>query len=201
MPVLYNEKEKVFALNTKNTTYMMGIADDKYPGHLYYGKKLSAPCGEYLMRTGESPLVPSKLKREMVSFMDSFPMEYPAFGIGDFRDTCLTVRTEAGHRGCELHLDSWKITKGKPGLTGLPATFGTEEECQTLDLIMKDPVIGLKATLRYSCFEDVDAITRTVLLENESDRPLYLEKVLSTSVEMDNDRGFELITLSGSWAR
>lgn len=201
MAIIYNEKEQIFALNTGNTTYMMGIADGKYLGHIYYGKRLNHASGRYLLRTGEGPFVPSVNKREKVSFMDCFPMEYPVWGSGDFRETCLMVRTAAGHRGAELHYESHRIYKGKPKLEGLPATFGGEEQCQTLDIVLRDPVIGLKATLRYSCFEDVDAVTRSVLLTNESEEPLYLERVLSACLDLDNDKEYELISLSGTWAR
>ncbi len=201
MAIQWNENEQLFALHTKHTSYLMAVADQAYLGHVYYGRRLSKAQGSYLLRTKEGALVPSVRAREKLSFLNSFPMEYPSFGTGDFRETCLVVRTAAGHRACELHYDSYQILPGKPKLEGLPASFGTESDCQTLAIVLKDAVIGLKATLLYSCFEDTDVVTRSVILENESDQPLYLEQVLSTCLNLENDKNFEMITLSGTWGR
>lgn len=61
-------------------------------------------------------------------------------------------------------------------------------------------LLGMKVTLLYSVFEGSDALTRSVIVENEGKEPFYLEKVLSACIDMD-DRDFEMITLPGSWAR
>lgn len=71
---------------------------------------------------------------------------------------------------------------------------------QTLEIVCRDAVIGLKVILRYSVFDDSDAIMRSVELQNESEKPLYVEKVLSASMDMDA-QDYELLTLNGSWAR
>lgn len=39
MSVRYDEKTRKFTLETENTCYVMQILFDKYPVHLYYGKK------------------------------------------------------------------------------------------------------------------------------------------------------------------
>lgn len=39
MPVHYDDKFARFTLETANTCYVMQILFDKYPVHLYYGKK------------------------------------------------------------------------------------------------------------------------------------------------------------------
>ena len=39
MGIIFYEKEKVFKLDTKNTTYIIGIIDQEgFLGHAYYGK-------------------------------------------------------------------------------------------------------------------------------------------------------------------
>ena len=70
-------------------------------------------------------------------------------------------------------------------LAGLPATFGDENACETLELLCEDPVLGLKVTLLYTAFSDVDVITRSVRIENDGEM-LYLTKALSFSMDMDN---------------
>lgn len=202
MSIRFDKESNIFQLDTKTTSYLIGIADENYIGHVYYGKKLENCQGAYdLLRTKEMPFVPSVNLREKCSFADTFPYEYSTWGVGDYRESCLVVRTERGHRACELTYEGYRIFDGKPALDGLPATFAKEDKgAQTLEIICVDKCIGLKVILSYSTFEDADAVVRSVRLVNEGKEVLYIEKVLSACMDMDyND--YEMLTLNGSWAR
>lgn len=202
MSIIFDKAANIFQLNTKTTSYLIGIADGKYIGHIYFERKLDNCQGGYaLLRTEEKPFVPSKNERDKAAFADAFPYEYPTSGVGDYRETCLSVRTVQGQRVCELAYTGHEIFDGKPGLPGLPSTFAKEgATAQTLEITCQDAYIGLKAVLCYSIFEDSDAVIRSVRLINESKEPLYIERVLSACVDMD-DESFEMLTLTGSWAR
>ncbi len=41
MSITFDEKEKVFHLTTKNTSYIMKVAKEKYLSHVYWGNKNS----------------------------------------------------------------------------------------------------------------------------------------------------------------
>lgn len=196
--IQYDKKHEVFKLDTPNTSYIIGIADGKYPGHIYYGKRLSDTDLAYLMRTGEHPAVPSVLPREKVSFYDCFPMEYPCGGTGYFRGECVNIRTAEGQEGLELTYATHRIYEGKKKLDGLPATWG--QDCDTLELVLEDEVSGLQAVLSYTAFRDVDAITRSVRILNGGEQEIYLTKVFSACLHVDRE-DFEVLTLPGSWAR
>lgn len=199
--ITYNENERVFKLDTPNTTYMIGIVDEEnFVGHIYYGKRLKEAEAAYLMRTEEPPFVPSKNVRERCSFFDCFPFEYPTTGVGDYREGCIGIRTAAGHVGSALSYVSHEIIDGKPALEGLPATFGTKEECSTLKLVCRDNYVGMQVELLYTVFYDTDAITRSVKVTNIGKEYFYLTKVFSACIDMDN-KEFDMITLHGSWAR
>ena len=60
------------------------------------------------------------------------------------------------HTSSELFYDSFQVKKGKPALEGLPASFGKEDEVETLIIVCKDSVLGLKVELSYSVFEKQD---------------------------------------------
>lgn len=201
MMITYNEKQRVFQLDTPNTTYMIGIVDEEnFIGHIYYGRKLKNADASYLMRTDEPPFVPSKNNRERCSFYDCFPFEYPTAGLGDYREGCIGVRTAAGHAGAMLSYVSHEIVAGKPELEGLPATFGTEEDCTTLRLLCEDKYVGMQVELLYTVFRDTDAITRSVRVTNVGTEHFYLTKVYSACIDMDN-RDYDMVSLHGSWAR
>ena len=87
MAIRYIEQDRTFWLDTEHTSYLLAIVDqENFVGHVYYGQKLqyteNTPAPVYLLRTGEAPFVPSQNNRERVSFLDSFPMEYPGNGLG-----------------------------------------------------------------------------------------------------------------------
>jgi alpha-galactosidase len=201
MAIKFFENERVFKIDTPNSTYMLGIVDEEgFLGHMYYGEKVEDHALTYLMRTEEAPFVPSQNNRDRVSFLDCFPMEYSTHGLGDYREDCICVRTKDGHTAVSLSYVSHSIYAGKPKLDGLPATFGTTEECTTLDIVCRDRVLKLEVVLRYSVFEKVDAIARSVSVKNEGEDTLFLEKILSGCLDMDN-KEYEMLTLHGSWAR
>ena len=201
MNITYNEQSRVFKLDTAHTSYCIGIVDDdNFVGHIYYGRKLSDDNLVYLMRTTENPFVPSQNNRDRTSFLDTFPMEYTGNDLGDYREGTLTVRTVGGHTAVSLSYISHRIYDGKAPLKGLPATFGKDTECKTLELTCEDKILQLQVILSYSIFADSDAIARSVKIVNNAQEPIYLTKVLTACIDMDNE-DYEMITLHGSWAR
>ena len=198
--IRFDEKNKVFLLNTEHTSYGIALTDDRYVCHLYYGSRLEETDLRYLLREDEGPFTPSSNKRETGSFLDSAPMEYPESGMGDYRESALRIRSAAGYRASELVYEGYEIMAGKPRLEGLPATWGADSACSTLKIYCRDQLLGMKVTLLYSVFQDSDALTRSAIIENEGKEPFYIEKALSACLDMD-DRGFEVMGLFGSWAR
>ena len=207
MAIRYIEQDRTFWLDTEHTSYLLAIVDqENFVGHIYYGQKLqyteNAPAPLYLMRTGEAPFVPSQNNRERVAFLDSFPMEYPGNGLGDYRESAVSIRTAGGHVGVQLNYVSHEIVKEKPTLPGLPSTFPGEEDCDTLILHLEDQTTGLTAELIYTTFEKADVITRSVILKNTAEQPIYLTKVMSACLDLDcTDEKYDILTLHGAWGR
>ena len=199
MAVQFEEQRRIFKLDTAHTTYMMGVTREGYLGHLYYGERVEHFCTQDAFRVAEYP-GPAVREREKQGFLAVFPFEYPTGGVGDYRESCLNVRNVRGQSGCELFFDSYEILCGKPGLEGLPASFGNKDEVTTLKIVLKDSVLKLSAELLYSVFEEQDVITRSVILKNEGEDSLTVDRVLSAAFDMD-DQDFELLTLNGAWAR
>ena len=201
MPISYNERERVFRLDTPHTTYLCGlVGSEGFLGQIYYGPKIPDNNMRYLLRLEDWPFPPDVNPRERVSFYDSFPFEYPSWGGGNFREPCLRLRTAAGGGNCELFYESHSISSGKPPLEGLPAAYGSVERCATLEIVLRDPALDLRVHLLYTVFDDVDAICRSARIENDGGKALDLTAALSAALELDDD-GFDIITLHGSWAR
>ncbi|MCQ2080857.1 MAG: alpha-galactosidase [Lachnospiraceae bacterium] len=205
MPVNHYEVKNsyvkdIFKLDTPNTTYCIGIVDEGYVGHIYYGKKIEDPGIEHILRIDEMPWVPSKNNRDKSSFLDSFPMEFPTHGIGDYREDCLSVESSGGNFAVGLIYDSYEIINGKNKISGLPSTFGSDKDVTSLVIHCIDEPLKLSIDLIYSVFEDLDVITRSVKVTNNSKDSVFLKKIYSACLDMDND-DFVAVTLHGSWAR
>lgn len=193
--------KKLIKIDTKKTSYVIGAVDEEmFPGHIYYGALLNDYHLAHILRTQEPPFIPSLHNRERASFLDSFPMEYPAHGLGDYREDCISIETKGGNTGLSLQFVSCKIYEGKPGLSGLPASFGGKDECTSVEILCRDSHTGLEAVLLYTAFEEADVITRSVRIVNGGEESLYLTKVYSACLDMDNE-DFDVVSLHGSWAR
>ncbi|MFP3154893.1 alpha-galactosidase [Lachnospiraceae bacterium ZAX-1] len=201
MGIAISNDNKTFKLDTPNSSYIIAVVDEEgFVGHAYYGKRLRSADIDDLLRVNEPPFVPSRNNRDRGTFLESFPMEYPSCGLGDFRESCIAVRSEDGYRGNSVNYVSHHVFKGKRPIAGLPATFGTEDDCETLELVCEDKGLNLEIVLSYTVFNHLDVITRHAKIKNKGSKALLLDRVLSCCLDLDN-HDFEMITLHGAWAR
>ena len=204
----FTEEMTIFTLTGKNVTYALAALESGHLAHIYYGKRADDEDLSYLMRLNENPFVPKVNERDMGTFMDTTPFEYPCHGIGDYREPAVSIMDEKGMTALDLRFVSYEIIDGKPELyqqledctVRLPATFAAKDEVQTLAITMKDTHSGLTAILYYTVFADLNAITRSVKFINGGDKAFKLTRALSACVDFDSDQ-YDFITLNGSWAR
>ena len=201
MPILYDESTRVFKLDAKDTTYAIHLSKTGHLLHLYFGKAVPDVDLVYLLRMGDNEFVPATHDAMGPFSFDCTMLEYPTSGIGDFREPCLQVMDKDGMSACEIVCTSHKIYKGKPKITGLPATFAnSDDDCTTLELYCKDEHLNLEVTLIYTVFEQLNVITRSVRLRNASKDDVNIRRVLSTCVDFDG-MDYDMLTLHGTWAR
>lgn len=78
MAITYFEKERIFKLDTPDSSYVIGIVDkENFVGHVYYGKKLRDANIAYLLRTGEGPLYLRKITGSVFLFTIHFRWSMP----------------------------------------------------------------------------------------------------------------------------
>ena len=200
MGIIYCEKDRTFTLQTKNTTYQMQVDRYGFLLHLYYGKKTDG-CMDYLLTYYDRGFSgnPYDAGEDRTYSMDTLPQEFPCYGNGDFRSTAFAVENADGSMSCDLRYKSHKIFDGKYNLEGLPAVYASDEEAQTLEILMEDPVTGVKVVLLYGVLSAQDIITRSVSVKNESSGKIYLNKIESASLDfLYGD--YELLTFYGRHA-
>ena len=189
-------KDQLIHLRNAHVSYIIDILEGGIPAHLYFGKRVEGfNPASILRRYG---LAEDGKWGPHNCGLDHTPHEYPAHGLGDLKEGALSVRQKDGTRSVDLRVTGYEVIDGKPGIPGLPATFG--ENAKTLLLHLKDELIGLEVTLIYAMFDDVAGVVRHTELHNASDADLFIERAYSMSIEMP-DSNYDLITLSGAWAR
>lgn len=199
MAVIYNQDAKSFHLKTKSASYIMKRYRDDYLAHLYYGRRLEVDDVE--LRFEERSHIMNDDPEDRSFSPETMPQEYPAFGAGDLKNPAYQIRDARGHYISDARYASHRIYKGKESLPGLPAVFALDEDsADTLEIILRDEVIGLDIVLSYTVFEDYDIITRSARLVNTGSESLHVLKAASMSVDMTGHE-FDFIHLTGSWAR
>lgn len=200
--IFFDKTQKLFRLETPNSSYRICITQKGYVSHAYYGAKIGSDDISYLTRQFEYGFSNSDIFREKHSLLDFLPMEYPFDGVGDFRKSAIAITNQNGNNAVELKYKDYKIIDGTVQLDGLPCVFGEKSSCQTLEIFTEDEVLGLEVILFYTVFEDNDAIVRSakIINNNKNGETVLIKKALSLSFDMDDDN-FDMITLHGSWAR
>lgn len=206
MPIIFDEKNKVFHLQTKHSSYVFCIAHGRFPVHLYYGKRLENICGldSFLAKLGNRPSVyagRASLLEDGIDFrLELVPQEYPFYGNTDLKTPAFSAKYQNGSRITDAIYSGYKILNGKPRLLGLPSTYTEQDsEAQTLEITLTDSFTGLNIVLSYTAYVEFDAICRSVRVENNGAETAEITSVLSANVDFLDD-GFDLISLGGTWS-
>ena len=200
MGIIYCEKDRTFTLQTKETTYQMQVDQYGFLLHLYYGKKAEG-CMDYLLTYYDRGFSgnPYDAGTDRTYSMDSLPQELSCYGNGDFRSASLMLENGDGSMSCDMRYKNYTIRDGKYSLPGLPAVYADNDEAQTLEIVLEDPATGVEAMLLYGVLPELDIITRSVYIRNQSSEKFYVNKVMSA--ELDFLYGdYDLLTFYGRHA-
>lgn len=200
MPISFNETNRIFKLDAGDSTYAFLIEPNGYLAHLHYGGRIGSDALNYLYRPLDRAFSPAAPGTAAPESRDVILQEYGTNGVGDFHAPSAIVRQENGHRVTDFKYRSHRIFKGKPGIGGLPATFGSESDLETLELSLYDEAGDIEFLLSYTVFERHNAIARSARAVNHSAETVRLEKLSSASLDFP-EGNFDLIHLPGAWAR
>lgn len=202
MGIIFNESAKEFHLYNENISYLMKIMRNDQMGQLYFGKRIPQKENyDYLTENRYRPVTPYVFDNEYSFTLEHLKQEYPSYGTTDYRMPALEILQSNGSRITDFRYVSHKIYKGKPALKGLPATYTeSEEEADTLELILRDELLQVEMTLLYTIFQKENAIARSVRFENKGREAYQLTRAMSLSLDLPDDE-YEWIQFSGAWGR
>lgn len=184
MSIAFDQNKKIITLHTRNTTYQMMIDPYGYLLHLYYGARNDGSM-DYLLTYADRGFSgnPYAAGNDRTYSLDTLPQEYPTLGTGDYRNYALNVENTDGSQCCNLTYSYHEIKKGKYHLQGLPAVWAEEDEAETLELVLNDPVSGVEVMLLYGVLFEEDIITRSVIIRNGGKEKVLLKKAAAACLD------------------
>ncbi len=188
-----------FYIETKNTSYQ--IKADKYGilKHVWYGEKTGCDM-DYISEypdVGFSGNIYDAGNDRTYS-PDTLPQEYPASGNGDYRICAVSAVHNDGSCSLDLRFRKYEIKQGKYSIPGLPAVYGGEN-AQTLEITLEDKESGLEVILKYGVLPELDVITRSAVIRNNSESPVTIKNAASFCIDMPKDN-YESIFFTGRHA-
>ena len=176
MSITVGTKDNVFLLSTQNTSYAFGIDDRGLVRHLYWGKKI--PSAEEL----EMPVLTEVSTNDPV--FEITPEEYPVHGGMRYKEHCLKVTFADGTRELVYRYCGYDLEQGE----------GREE----LVLHLKDDHYAFCIDLHYKLYPEYDLMERSVVLKNEMEEPIQIEKLHSAQFHIPYEN-LNFTNVHGHW--
>lgn len=202
MSIHISKDERLFHLETENSSYVFRVLENQQLQHLYYGKRIHVKenygnLASYQTRGFEVSYTADEERIQL----SMIPNEYAAYGKGDFRHPAYQVQDATGSRITELKYQGYTLSTGKKRLEILPSTFDDDgDRSEVLTITLKDDIIGLVVKLNYTVFPGQNVIVRNVEFINKGQSDLKLLKAMSLQLDLPDDE-FDFIHFSGAWLR
>ncbi|MGE4300928.1 MAG: alpha-galactosidase [Victivallaceae bacterium] len=200
MPIFFDSEKRLFKLDTPGLTYAFLIDRNLRCAHLYFGPKIGLDGLWSLYRPTVRAFCPYPASGEPADSPDMLPLEFAPFGTGDFRTPSAVVSLAGGDNVTDPRYVSHRIFRGKPVLQDLPASFGSENDAETLEVTLRDEISKIEFILSYSVFADSDAVARSVKAINRGDTAARIEKLASCTLDFA-DGELDIVHLWGSHCR
>lgn len=202
MSIQFHKSTKTFHLYNNHISYIMCVLENGHLGQLYYGKKIrDKEDFSYLEEKAPRPMSSYLYENDRTFSLEHLKQEYPVYGSTDYRHPAVELLQENGSRISDFRYVSHEIFRGKPQLSGLPATYTeSEDEAETLCVTLRDSVTQVTLELLYTIFAFGGVIARSARFVNEGNQSLHLLTAMSLSLDLP-DKDYVWMQLSGAWAR
>ncbi|WP_156020855.1 alpha-galactosidase [Streptococcus ruminantium] len=192
----YQESTSLFHLQSVDFSYVLQVLENGLLVHRYFGKKVNHFSRDNKITYLDRAFSPNPISKDRTFSLDTLPLEYSSNGLGDFRTSAIELRNEKG-TSLDLRYKDHRIFVGKKDLVGLPASFGGEEEVETLEIDLYDELIDVTVTLTYSLFSRANYLTRSALIQTGREAT-HIEKALSMTLDLPH-KDFTIHTLTGRY--
>ena len=194
---MITESNKLFRLDTKNTTYAFCITEG-YAEHLYYGRRVLDENFEAMALKNTIDLGATVKEDGSKFYLERNLLEYSGIGRGDYRHSPIELLMPDGTFVSDFVYEGHRIYDSAYETRELPTAYGA---AKTLELTLADKKFsGLKLKMNYVVFDECDVICRNIELINESEGAVYIRKLMSLMLDLA-ESNYDMLTLDGDWAK
>ena len=202
---MIRQLDKVFVLDTKNTTYCFQVLETGHLEHLYYGKKIRIEEASDVRAIEEKHAFPpgngNVYDSQFPKFaLEDIRLEMSAYGKGDIREPFIEVIHRDGSYTSDFLYEKAEMYDDKKSLDTLPSAYEEAGKVSELIISLKDKQYDLTLELHYSVFEDRDVIVRSSKFINTSKGAVKLTRLMSMHLDFATS-GYVFTTFNGNWAR
>lgn len=185
MSISYCKEKKLWILETKNTSYVIGVDEENNLQNVYWGSKLPY-IGDY------SPADISK-GHSSFDFREGFAnLEFPAWGGLLYSEPCLKATFSDNVRNLSLKYDDYEIVRNSENVS--------DESMSELRIDLKDSLsYRLRVRLYFRIYEEFDIIEKYAEVINEGEQPVTLESIQSGAWYLPKGMDYRLTHLIGRW--
>ena len=196
---MIEQRQNFFALHTDNTTYCFRVTPEGFLQHLHYGARINLSAGFDALMPQVRHAPGCSATMEKVS-LETLAQEISAPGMGDVRESFVTVRTADGSALTDFRFESAEILDEKPVFPDLPTAYDETGSAKTLRITLREKKHKLRLILHYTTFDDCDVITRSATLQNDGTEDVTILRLMSNQVDFDT-QDLTFTTFNGAWAR
>ena len=195
--------DRVFHLNTKDTSYIFRVLENGYLENLHYGNRIRE-CEDYSLLYKKCTIQEGNSISYSSEFsninLDNICLEYSGVGKGDLRESPIEIVFEDGTFTTDFKFLESRNYTGKKKIPNLPSSHSIDDKCETIEIDLLDKESQIMLTLYYHTFYESNTITRYVKVSNLSENNIILNKIMSMQLDMPN-YDYSMITFDGTWAR
>ena len=197
MSIYFDEKRKVFKLNTRNTSYVFCISELGVLEHLYYGEKISDIDLKCISNRQiySFAVVHETCGRSFA--LSTVLQEYGGYNNGDFRIPAVIIENADGTKGGRPTYKTHRIVRGRIAVDGLPSSRDGED-VETLEVVIADEEKQIEIALYYAVYPDHDVIARWQRITNKANGSAFIEKAGSLCLDC-YDSDYDLLQLNGMY--
>ncbi|MBQ6804145.1 MAG: hypothetical protein IJP04_05780, partial [Clostridia bacterium] len=178
MNIRYDAERKIFHLQTREMSYVLGVTPDGRLLHLYWGKALE---NEASLQALATEILQAPFDAHSMARVSDAEFEVPTMEAGDFQLPLIRAIQPDGVRSLRLRYNGHEI----------------HQDCLTVKL--RDAVYPLQIQAHYRLWRDLPLVSRWLTIENYGVESIALDAAKSACFHVPKGHEYRLTHLAGEW--
>ncbi|TVY02178.1 alpha-galactosidase [Cohnella terricola] len=175
MAIRHWEKDRLFELRTRGTSYVFGVNEKGTLQHLYWGEPIEAPECAFLLKGRHHSSFDADIDRETE--------EFGGWGGSHYAEPGLKATFADGVRDLKLVYIGYAQSDG-----------------DLLTVSLADTHYSLRIDVHYKVSEDHDIIERSITINNGEPQPVRIEQAMAAVWSVSGLAEYRMTHVSGRWA-